>query len=87
MDKGELDVYQIKNSNGVIVFLNSGKSIDFEKTLTKNYNELINWLSSNDTFPFKVCYDNSKNEGKLNYFILYKNTIDLIEIIDVEKNS
>lgn len=70
-----------KQSSKIIIFFKSGRKLGIKKTIADNYIQLINWLFSNDDIPFKVnCKDDIEDE-EIKDFILYKDSIESIEII------
>ena len=71
-----------KKASEIIIFFKSGRKLGVQKTITNNYIQLVNWLLSSDDIPFKVsCKDDVENKD-VKDFILYKNSIEYIEIIN-----
>lgn len=70
-----------KKSSKIIIFFKSGRKLGLKKTITNNYIQLINWLFSNDDIPFKVNCNNGIEDEEVKDFILYKDSIESIEII------
>lgn len=71
----------IKKSSRLILYYKSGRELTIENALTNNYIQLINWLFSNDDIPFKVDGKDDTAEDIIKTFILYKDSIESIEVV------
>ncbi|AWK49965.1 hypothetical protein DIC82_02155 [Clostridium beijerinckii] len=71
----------IKQASKITIFFKSGRELSIKKSITLNYNQLINWLFSNDDIPFKVNSKDDVEDTIVKDFILYKEAIESIEAL------